>query len=278
MGGINFTVHPLFFIFGFYYALTGRIFVFVIYTLSAVAHELGHSIVASNCGYRLNKITLMPFGAVVSGDTDGISVKDEIKIAISGPLLNLGIALFFVSLWWMFPTLYAFTDIIAEANFSLAIINFLPIYPLDGGRVLSASLKGMFGKDRAFLICKIIGVVFSLVLFGLFIFSLFNTPNLSLLFFSSFVFFGAVMKGKENVYVKLFQPIRAQDLKRGMIVKRQALHKSVTVKKMLSLLDPSCINEVILYDDEKAVKTLSQEEISKIILKGELFVPVENYI
>ena len=130
----------------------------------------------------------MPFGAVVSGDTDGISVKDEIKIAISGPLLNLGIALFFVSLWWMFPTLYAFTDIIAEANFSLAIINFLPIYPLDGGRVLSASLKGMFGKDRAFLICKIIGVVFSLVLFGLFIFSLFNTLNLSLLFFSSFVF------------------------------------------------------------------------------------------
>ena len=37
MVGINFSVHPLFFAFGVYYALTGRIFVFIIYTLSAVA-------------------------------------------------------------------------------------------------------------------------------------------------------------------------------------------------------------------------------------------------
>ncbi len=277
MGGINFTVHPLFFIFGLYYALTGRIFVFVIYTLSAVAHELGHSLVASNCGYRLNKITLMPFGAVVSGNTDGLSVKDEIKIAISGPLINLGIALFFVALWWMFPTLYAFTDVVAEANFSLAIINFLPIFPLDGGRVLSASLSGAFGKNRAFLICKIIGVVFSLILFVLFVFSIFNTVNFSLLFFASFVLFGAIMKSKDNVYVKLFQSVNTDSLKRGMEIKKIALHKSATVKKLSSVLDPSYISEIVVYD-ERPLKTLSQEEIGEIILNGELYAPLERYI
>ena len=86
MGGINLSVHPLFYVFGVYYALTGKIFVFAIYTITAVLHELGHSFVASNAGYRLNKITLMPFGAVVRGDIDGLKFSDEIKIALLSSL------------------------------------------------------------------------------------------------------------------------------------------------------------------------------------------------
>ncbi len=278
MGGINFTVHPLFFAFGMYYALTGRIFVFVIYTLSALAHELGHSIVASTCGYRLNKITLMPFGAVVSGNLDGINMKDQMKIAFAGPLTNLAIALFFVAMWWIFPVLYAYTDVVVEANFSLAIMNFLPIFPLDGGRVLSAGLSGALGRKKAFIICKITGIAFSVLLLIGFIVSVFNSVNFSLLFFASFVFFGAVMKGSDNVYVMLYQDLSVERLKRGMEVKRQAVHKSATVKKLTSMLEPTCVNEVVLYGDEGKIKTLSQEEIGKIIKNAELYSPIEKYV
>ena len=129
MGGIKLNVHPLFFLFGFYYALTGKVFVFIIYTVTAVVHELGHSFAAAGAGYRLNRITLMPFGAVVRGDIDGLKFSDEIKIALAGPLLNLAIGLLFVAIWWIYPESYAFTDIVAEANFSLALVNFLPIFP-----------------------------------------------------------------------------------------------------------------------------------------------------
>ncbi len=278
MGGINLTVHPLFFAFGFYYALTGRIFVFIIYTVSALAHELGHSLVASSCGYRLNKITLMPFGAVVSGDAIDIYVKDQMKIAFAGPITNLAIALFFVALWWIFPIVYAYTDVVAEANFSLAVINFLPIFPLDGGRVLACSLSRAFGRKKSFLICKAIGVIFSIFLFLGFIISVFNTINISLLFFSTFVFFGAVMKNKDNVYVKLYQDVAVESLKRGMEVKRQAVHKSVTVKKLMSMLDPSYVNEIVVYDDARPIITLNQEKIGEIIKKGELYTQIEEYI
>ena len=125
MGSINLSVHPLFYVFGFYYALTGRIFVFVIYTVCAVLHELGHSFVATSAGYRLNKITLMPFGAVVSGNVEGLKFLDEIAIALAGPFLNLAIGVFFVAVWWVYPESYAYTDIVAEANFSMALVNFL---------------------------------------------------------------------------------------------------------------------------------------------------------
>jgi len=278
MGGINLSVHPLFFAFGVYYALTGRIFVFLIYTVSALLHELGHSLVASNCGYKLNKITLMPFGAVVRGDIDDVDIKDQMKIAFAGPLTNLAIVLFFVALWWIFPIFYAYTDIVAEANFSLAIINFLPVFPLDGGRVLSASLSKIFGRKKSFLICKVTGIIFSLLLFVGFVFSAFNTVNLSLLFFASFVFVGAIMKGRENIYVKLYQDIDVQRLKRGMEVKKQALHKSATVKKMMSMLDTSYLSEIVVYDDDAPVTTLKQEQILEIVKKGELYAPLSKYI
>ena len=131
MGGVRLKVHPLVFPFAFYFALTGRIWVFLVYTVSAVIHELGHSFVATKLGYRLNKITLMPFGAVISGNSCDFRPADEIKIALAGPLLNLAVGLLFVALWWFFPESYAFTDLAAEASFSLALVNFIPCYPLD---------------------------------------------------------------------------------------------------------------------------------------------------
>lgn len=278
MGGINFSVHPLFYAFGLYYALTGRIFVFVIYTLSAVMHEMGHSLVASACGYRLNKIILMPFGAVARGNIDGLNIKDNVKIALAGPLLNLAVGLFFVALWWLFPEIYPFTEIIVSANFSLAIINLIPVYPLDGGRVLSSTLAGAFGRDRAFKICRVFAVIFSLLLVFAFVFTIFHTVNYSLLFFSSFVLFGAFTKSKENIYVKIVGGIDRERLKHGLTVKRQAVDKSVTIKKLLTIVDPVCINEIVVYGDNRPITTLSHEQLVNIVKKAELYNPIERYI
>ncbi|MBQ7235945.1 MAG: hypothetical protein IJX03_02165 [Clostridia bacterium] len=278
MGGINLSVHPLFFAFGLYYALTGKIFIFVIYTVCAVVHEFGHSFQAANAGYKLNKITLMPFGAVVSGNIDGLHFKDEIKIALAGPLLNLAIGLFFVATWWLFPETYAFTDVVAEANFSLALVNFLPIFPLDGGRVLSASLVGAFGKRKAEIICKITGGVFSVILFVLFIISAFNEFNLSLLFFSLFVLFGAFGKNRDNKYVRLYSALSEERLKRGVAIKRQAVYKTVTVKKLMSMLDDTAVNEIVVFDGENQRTTLTQKRIGEILEKGDLYSPIEKYI
>lgn len=278
MGGLRLNVHPLFLIFGAYYALTGKILVFIIYTLSAVVHELGHSFAAAGLGYRLNKITLMPFGAVASGDIDGLKLKDEIKIALAGPLINLAIGLFFVATWWIIPEIYAFTDVIAEANFSLAIVNFLPVFPLDGGRVLSAVTALKMGKKRSEVFCKITGAVFSVVLIIAFIFTVFNTLNLSLLFFSLFVLFGAFGKDRENKYVKLYTAVTTEKLKRGMEVKRQAVDKSITVKKLMTLLDQTAINEIAVYSGDKCIATLSQSKLNDIISRFDPYSKLEEYI
>ena len=144
MASIKLRIHPLFYAFGLYYALTGRIFIFIIYTITALLHEVGHSFIAEGLGYKLDKIILMPYGAMISGNLNGLKVKDEIKVAIAGPTINFLVAVFFVALWWIYPMSYAYTDIIAISNFTLAFINLLPVYPLDGGRILSVTYESLF--------------------------------------------------------------------------------------------------------------------------------------
>lgn len=278
MGGIKLNVHPLFFLFGFYYALTGKVFVFVIYTVTAVVHELGHSFAAAGAGYRLNRITLMPFGAVVRGDIDGLKFSDEIKIALAGPLLNLAIGLLFVAIWWIYPISYAFTDVAAQANFSMAAINLLPVFPLDGGRVLCASLTGAFGKKKADRVCAVTGAAFSALLLALFVYSIFIEINLSILFFALFIIFGTFGKAKENKYIKLYTCASERRLLGGMRVIRHAVSKNTTVKKAMSLMDESFLNEIAVYDGDREIALLRQNEIRRIIEKGDLYAPIRVYL
>ena len=279
MGGIKLSIHPLFFVFGLLYAATGKVFIFIIYTVCAVVHELGHSFAASSLGYCLNRITLMPFGAVVTGNVEGLKFKDEIKIALAGPLLNLAIGLLFLAAWWIYPESYAFTDVAAEACFSMALVNFLPVFPFEGGRVVLARLSIYLGSKIAQINNRIICLFFADLVVVAFIFTLINgVVNLSLLLFSLFVLFGALNKNQENNYVRVATALNAENLKRGMPYNKQALHKSASVKKLISLLDSRAVNEIAVFDDQKKIATLSQDKIVKIAERGELYAPIEKYL
>ena len=278
MGSIKLQVHPLFFVLGFYYALTGRILLFVIVTVCAIVHELGHSLVASGLGYRLDKITLMPFGAVVSGDIDGLKLLDEIKVALAGPILNLAIALFFVATWWVFPQSYAYTDVVVHANLSLALVNFLPIFPLDGGRVLNAYLCLKLDKKKAQLIVNVTGITFAVILLALFVTSIFYQINLSLLLFSLFVLCGAIGKAGENKYVKMLCQTSASNLYRGVEIKRYAIDKNASVKRLMAIVDCRCINEIVIYDNGKALTVINQEKINEILLSGKLYSQISSHL
>ena len=272
MGSINLSIHPLFYLLGFYYAITGKILIFVICTVTAVIHELGHSLVAGNLGYKLNKITLMPFGAVVSGNINGLKFSDEIKIALAGPIINLAVGLLFIAFWWIYPEFYAYTDIIVSTNLSMAIVNLLPIFPLDGGRILFCFFADKIGYDKSFIINKVTGGVFSLLLLTLFVVGLIKgMTNFSLLFFSLFVCFGTFSRERENKYVKIFSVLSKDNLKRGMPIKRYAVDKDIEIKKLVGILDSRAVNELVVYENDKKILSLSQEKIEKVIERANIY-------
>ena len=216
---------------------------------------------------------------MVSGNIDGLQPLDEIKIALAGPLINLSTGLLFVALWWIYPQSYAFTDVVAFANFAMAIVNLIPAYPLDGGRIAFATLNFFFKKEKAKLISKILSILLSLVLLTLFIISLFFTPNLTILFFALFILFGAFSTDKENKYVKLTaNTFTSSALLRGVVIKRKAIDKGATIKRLIAILDETAINEIVVFSQGKPLTTLSQEKLEEVLKNCSLYDKIEKYL
>ena len=272
MGKLRFSVHPLFYLFGLYFAATGKVFSFVAFTLCAVVHEFGHAIVAEKLGYKLLNVTLMPYGAIIGGDTEGLTTKDEILVAAAGPAVNLAIGVAVLALWWIFPESYPYTELAATANFSLFFVNLLPAYPLDGGRVLAACLSLRLGRKKAFRIVRGTGIALSVALLGLFVWSCFGKANLTLLFFSSFCLAGAIGKKKENSYVSVFTAASPNVLKKSREVKTIAISADYTVKKLLARTDGESLYRVYFYGaDGSLVATLEPHELLSLLEKRGLY-------
>lgn len=275
-----FHLHPLFLLTGIWYACTGELFLFLLSTLVAVQHECAHAFASASLGYRLHKIVLMPYGAVIDGDLSGISFKDEIFVAVCGPLCNLITAVFFVALWWTIPAAYPFTDVACYSSLSIAIVNLLPAYPLDGGRILKCALTESFLKNcpeegkaekRAEKICRILTTLFATTFLAIFVLLRINgTWNFSLLSFGIFLIVGAFgNRDKQAVYGKIDFSYR-NSLEKGVEIRRVAVLESCTVKKALRFLTRGSYLQLEVYDEtEQHLYDISQNELSELFLRSE---------
>ena len=237
--------------------------------LVAIEHECAHAFAAAKLGYKLNKIVLMPFGAVIDGDLSGISLKDEISVAIWGPLCNLLTAVFFVAWWWLTPTMYAFTDTACYTSLAIALVNLLPAYPLDGGRILRCLLARAFAKNqanegkaerKAENVCRALTLLFSAGFFALFM--LVTPKNLSLLLFGGFLLLGAFGNKERSTYTRMDFSC-GEALKKGIELKRVAVLGTCPIKDVLGFLSRGSYLVLEVYDEnERHLFDLPQNELS----------------
>lgn len=259
------SIHPLFFLFGIYFALRGKVFLFLNFTLTALIHELGHAIAAERLGYKMNKISLMPYGAVVNGAIEGLSYKDEIKIALYGPLANLCVCIAFTCLFWLVPEFYPYLETVVFSNLCIFTINLLPAYPLDGGRILTAILSLKLKRKTSLLIAKISGLFIAAILLALFIYSLIiKMPNLSILFFCAFIVAGTLQKTKENAYVRAYfaQSLSSKCVKE---CKHLVVNENTSLKKLLAFTDSFTLYTLEIKKHNGERLYLSQEESQAVI-------------
>ncbi len=266
------SVHPLFFLFGIYFALTGKVFLFLNFTLTALVHETGHAIAAERLGYKMNKISLMPYGAVVNGAIEGLSYKDEIKVALSGPLANFCVCVLFTCFFWLVPEWYPYLESVVFSSLCVFAINLIPAYPLDGGRVLSATLSLFFSRKKSMLVTKVIGILFSLCLFALFIYSIcIKQINISILFFALFALVGTLKKSKENSYVRAFF-FRALPPKSVKECKHLIVSSSLLLKDLIAISDKTCFFTMeIHFEDKKERLFLDYLESEKVLASYRLY-------
>ena len=147
-----------------------------LFLASIAAHELGHSVVAVRNGVRVRGITLFALGGVARLDSEPDDPGAAARIAAAGPAVSVAIGVTSVAVAVGLAALGVPALLVAGLawlgiiNLSLAVFNLLPVFPLDGGRILQAVLWRRGGdRSQATITAATIGRYggWGLVLFGL---------------------------------------------------------------------------------------------------------------
>ena len=128
---------------------------FAPFVFSVLAHEAAHLLALQLIGAEIHKLRLCGSGATIL--TQPLRYGQEILVATAGPAVNL-----------LLLALTAQRDPpLALVNLCLLCYNLLPLYPLDGGRILRAVLRLLFAERAAELLEQCIGALCLLSLLAL---------------------------------------------------------------------------------------------------------------
>ncbi len=270
MPGVKFRVHPLFLLAGLVCVFTGDLMLFLAAVVAAVEHECAHAFAARRYGFTLDTLILMPYGAVIAGDIAGIGKRQELAVLAAGPLANACTALLFAALWWLWPETYAYTDTAAYVSLSLFLVNLLPAYPLDGGRMLHLCLS-RFGETFARRVCRAVTFALALLVLGWFVFTCTaGTPAFSALVFSVLLAAGAFGGAR---YARL-PPPREKRLRRGAEERRVVIDGSRPLQSALRFLSDEKYLVLVLYLNGEYAGELSEEEFLSACRAGDYMRPL----
>ena len=135
--------------------LTGHFNEFFPYFSLLIIHEMGHAITGILLGYKLDKVVLYPYGGITKFNLPlNIPLKKELLILIMGPLMQV-IGYLILNNFFYNIKLYHYT---------LLIFNLLPLYPLDGGKILNILFCYRFNYLKSFYLTFVISIIMIILL------------------------------------------------------------------------------------------------------------------
>lgn len=126
-------------------------------------HETGHYILAKINKVEISKIIIYPFGGITIFESDlNISIKKELLILLGGLLFQLLFFLLIKELYLNSNVTQHVYNIFYKINYILISFNFLPIVPLDGGKLINIILDKIFSYKKSMYITIIISFLFTI--------------------------------------------------------------------------------------------------------------------
>ena len=248
--------------------LTGIGFILALFA-SVVLHEYGHALTARRFGIRTRDITLYPIGGVASLEAIPEKPKQELWVALAGPLVNvvISVVLFigllitgnFEPVSSLTMTSGGFVERLMVTNLVLVGFNLLPAFPMDGGRVLRALLALRLEYTQATQIAASIGQGMAF-LFGFI--GLFSNPFL--VFIAFFVYIGAQSEARS---VRLRSALHGIPVSRAMLTDFQTLRPDDSLAQAIDL---------VLTGDQKHFPVVDEGEVVGILTESGLLNGLRN--
>lgn len=172
---ISFGVLPLF----AFCIVAGELKALLLAGTALAVHELSHAIAIKNFGGRTVRVSVYPFGTVMTPEMpkDGAAWA----VALAGPLGSFTLAAV-LTLPESLGLRSAWTEELFHTSLAIGLLNLVPAFPLDGGRLFRALLVKTVRERAAKTVlliftslaaCGLIGAGIYLVLHGVFAWTLF---------------------------------------------------------------------------------------------------------
>lgn len=150
------------FLFFLIFLITKKIKIYGIIMLFAFIHELGHLICGLVLGFKPEKMSILPYGLKISFKTKTIDYNNKIKkgnilsvkkivLALAGPVTNILCIIITLLINKISLIKLDTYQNIMYANILLVIFNMLPMYPLDGGRILKELIHIFYGLRKSYI-------------------------------------------------------------------------------------------------------------------------------
>lgn len=174
---------------------------YLLFLIFAIIHELSHMVIGILLGFEPSKIQIMPFGAYINFKIDIKSYNTKILkgticslkklfVSLAGPLANIVIAIIFY--------MKSGYIVITYINILLATFNLLPIYPLDGGRILKQTLIILLGRRKALKYTNLLSNIFLFII--LIISIIFCIITKSLIILLTLFYLVYIRKKEDEIY------------------------------------------------------------------------------
>ena len=214
---MRFRIDLKIFIFLIIFYFTKQIEIYAMIMLFALIHELGHLLAGILMGMKPEKIELMPFGVSISFKIKVEEYNKKIKkgnmleikkilVALAGPLTNFIIIIIASNINIdLFKAL-----IIIYTNFLIMIFNLLPIYPLDGGRILKGILHIILGKRKSEKYTNIISNITVIVITAISSILILYVHNISIFLIDMYLWYlvlkeDKIYKNRQEIYKKILE-------------------------------------------------------------------------
>lgn len=147
------------------FLLTEQLNIYIVFMLFAIIHEIGHVLTGIILGFKPKNIEVLPIGisACFYMQCDDYNKKinyanrfvlKKVIISCAGPITNFIIAIIFY--FFDFSIFNISREFIIYTNLIIGIFNLIPIYPLDGGRIIKNILHIKIGLKESYKYTKII--------------------------------------------------------------------------------------------------------------------------
>jgi len=196
------------FLFIIIFILTNQIEIYAWIMLFAFIHELGHMIAGLILKLKPKALSFMPFGISVTFEPYEYKKLIEIKkilIALAGPLINLIICIIALFLHINYET----KQLIINSNILIALFNLMPLYPLDGGRILKGIIKLKYREMVAEKAVNKISNILIIILTTLSSIMILYLKNIAILFVIMYLWLIIINENKKyNIKAKIYNTVQ----------------------------------------------------------------------